>query len=102
MLANIKHYKYQSIEENNLVVDFAKLYDYISKEDKTNDPYLIGEDFGDNPTYYLLHVLGIEIKSYEDVEINTYNKEVLNVLANDFNNWIEHNKVFEDIQRGID
>ena len=97
MIKNIGYYKYQTIVENPLVIDFPKLYDYISKEDKTDDPYFIGDDFGNNPSYYLWHALGKEIKVTENNEVDAYNREMYDEIANDFNNWIEQNRVFEGI-----
>ena len=102
MIENNRTYQYQVIEEKNLHFDFSALYDYIANENNTSDPYFIGDDFGDNVYYYIEHIFGIKIQSYENEEVNHYNNELVNDIANDFYNWIEQNRVFEDLENGVE
>ena len=102
MIENKKKYQYEVIESHNMIIDFSKLYEYIAKEDNTDDPYEISTDFGDNTQYYLWQVFGVELKDYDIDELSFRNTELMNEIANDFDNWVDQNKVFEDLENGVE
>jgi hypothetical protein len=87
------NYCITTVETKDIDVDFQKLYDYISEEDHTNDPKFITEDFGDNALYYLWNALRINIKSSDIIEIDEDNKNVLDKIGSDFEEWVITNKL---------
>ena len=93
--SSMKYTTYK-IEEIELDIDFQKLYDYISKEDDTDDIYFISNDFGDNFYYYMENALGIVMDSgfvgKIPRELDNFNTDLENKICDDFYEWIKKNK----------
>lgn len=87
------NYCITTVETKDIDLDFQKLYNYISEEDRTNDPNFITEDFCDNTLYYLWNVLRIYIKPSDIIEIDEGNKNVLDKMCSDFKEWVITNKL---------
>jgi len=92
-------YTAYKIEEVELDIDFQKLYDYISKENDTDDIYFISDDFGDNFYYYMKNALGVvmdsgfvgKIPSELDI-FDLDNVYFEDRICDDFYEWLKENK----------
>ena len=87
-------FNFTEIKKIELDIDFQKIYDFIEKEYENDpnynlDPWSIHTEFGDNMNYYLKKIYNYDIEDNED------NEYTMDIIYNEWGNWIQTNKIDE-------
>ena len=87
-------FNFTEIKKIEFDIDFQKIYDFIEKEYENDpnynlDPWDIHTEFGDNMNYYLKKIYNYDIEDNED------NEYTMDIIYNEWGNWIQTNKTDE-------
>ena len=87
-------FDFTEIKKIELDIDFQKIYDFIEKEYENDpnydlDPWGIHIEFGDNMNNYLKKIYNYDIEDNED------NESTMDIIYNEWGNWIQTNKIDE-------
>ena len=87
-------FDFTEIKKIELDIDFQKIYDFIEKEYENDpnydlDPWGIHTEFGDNMNNYLKKIYNYDIEDNED------NESTMDIIYNEWGNWIQTNKIDE-------
>ena len=87
-------FNFTEIKKIEFDIDFQKIYDFIEKEYENDPNYNLGPwdihtEFGDNMNYYLKRIYNYDIEDNED------NEYTMDIIYNEWGNWIQTNKIDE-------